>query len=92
MSEHIGTKFPTKEAVLEYLRRMRPEWDTARIEEAYQEQQRGLTISLSASCRFHGSFKYPAYDEEGYHQYHTIPQCPDCKLAKEQMSLNGAGI
>ena len=46
---HIGTKFPTKEAVIAYLASVRPEWDAAKLEETYQEQQEIQTIMLKAS-------------------------------------------
>ena len=81
--EHVGTKFPTKEAVIAYLASVRPEWNVVKLEEAYQEQQEIQTIMLKASCTKHGSFEYHAYDEEGWHQYHTIPKCPQCEAAQQ---------
>ncbi len=81
---HIGTKFPTKESVIAFLAFKRPEYDAAKLEDLYRDQQEMQTIMLDASCGEHGSFQYHAYDEEGWHQYHTIPTCPKCEAAQRQ--------
>jgi hypothetical protein len=33
---------------------------------------------LTARCIYHGDFLYPMYDIEGFHQFHTRPECPTC--------------
>lgn len=76
---HIGTKFPTKEFFIAWLATKRPDLNADGLEYTYEEQQRMLTIKLDASCGEHGDFQYPAYDEEGFHQYHAMPKCPQCK-------------
>src|SRR5271170_4653151 len=80
---HIGTKFPTKESFIAWIALKRPDLDADGLEKVYQEQQEIQTIMLKASCTKHGSFEYHAYDEEGWHQYHTIPKCPQCEAAQQ---------
>ncbi len=86
--EHIGTKFPTKEAFITWVKAKRPDYDPKKLEQVYKEQQEGMTIMLDAFCREHGKFQYPAYDEEGWHQYHIIPECPQCKANSLRQRLN----
>lgn len=80
---HIGTKFPTKESFIAWIVTKRPEMDAAKLEDIYREQQEIQTIMLKASCTKHGAFEYHAYDEEGWHQYHTMPKCPECEAARK---------
>lgn len=79
---HIGTKFLTKESFIAWIATKRPELDATKLEDVYREQQEIQTIMLKASCTKHGPFQYHAYDEEGWHQYHIMPKCPECEAAR----------
>jgi hypothetical protein len=43
-----------------------------------REQREMRKAKLKASCTIHGAFEYPMYDVEGFHQFHTHPECPTC--------------
>lgn len=46
--------------------------------EVAKMQRSQRKAKLTAICGLHGPFEYPMYDIEGFHQFHTNPECPTC--------------
>lgn len=70
---------PVKAEWISWLSGLHPEFDALMLEVKWKEILESRNIFLSNSCPEHGPFKIHAYDWFGFHQYHVLHGCPECK-------------